>query len=235
MPPHRRPQNADQLAFDLYTKAALNGSMLAKYELGCYYLSPRPPILQADPGKAFDYFKQCVKDVRSDGDNYEDSTPEEDGNPPEAASAAAYYLGKFAADDEKLRQHQQEQQDQPEEQLGDKNHQQLDEHDGDETGDASKSPQHSGCQSTTPDNQLPFTTPLQWCTFGANRGNANCQFELAQMYYEGHGGVDQDYALASYWVDKAFVQGQKDAPGLVGKMQFRGVFVRPPEEEDPEE
>jgi TPR repeat protein len=79
---------------------------------------------------------------------------------------------------------------------------------------------------------LCFTTPLQWWTFGAKHGDRKCQYELANLYYEGQGGVKQDFALASYWLDKSINQGDTDAAALLGKMQHRGVFVPPPESDD---
>jgi TPR repeat protein len=76
---------------------------------------------------------------------------------------------------------------------------------------------------------LGFKTGLEWFTFGSKHGNALCQLGLAQLYYRGLGGVEEDFALASFWVDKSFRQGNVKAAALLGKMQHRGVFVRPPE------
>jgi TPR repeat protein len=81
---------------------------------------------------------------------------------------------------------------------------------------------------------LGFTTPLEWVTFGAKHGDASCQYQLAEWYFEGKGGLDQDYALASEWLDRVFRQNQPMASALLGKMQHRGVFVRPPESEEDE-
>jgi TPR repeat protein len=92
-----------------------------------------------------------------------------------------------------------------------------------------------GSTLSTIKTSLGFTTPLEWFTFGATHGDSDCQYKIAEMYFEGSGGLSQDYALASFWVDKSFTQGNQDAAGLVGKMQHRGVFVRPPSESEEEE
>lgn len=87
-----------------------------------------------------------------------------------------------------------------------------------------------GCKTV-----LGFTTMIEWIAFGAKHGGEICQHLLADCYYEGKHGVKQDYPLASFWVDKSFRQGNQDAAALVGKMQFRRVFVRPPESDEEDE
>lgn len=83
---------------------------------------------------------------------------------------------------------------------------------------------------------LGFATPLEWYTFGAKHGHKECQYEIAKAYYEGSDGLKQDYALASHWLHQCLKQGHHQrGVELLGKMQHRGVFVRPPESDEEDE
>jgi TPR repeat protein len=51
---------------------------------------------------------------------------------------------------------------------------------------------------------------IQWFRIAAELGNAEAQYWLGQLYYEGR-GVSQDYAQAAQWFYKAAEQGHIDA------------------------
>jgi TPR repeat protein len=94
---------------------------------------------------------------------------------------------------------------------------------------------NSGIPHSLINTPLGFTTALEWYTFGAEHGGAECQARLADIYYEGTHGIKQDYALASHWLHQCLKQGHHpDGVSLLGKMQHRGVFVRPPESDEDE-
>ena len=53
----------------------------------------------------------------------------------------------------------------------------------------------------------------------AEQGDANTQFNLGNMYYEGK-GVKQDYAEAVKWYRKAAEQGKANAQFNLGNMYY---------------
>ncbi len=56
---------------------------------------------------------------------------------------------------------------------------------------------------------------------GADRGEAEAQFELGRMYLLGR-GVPQDYALADYWYEKAAGQGFAKGEDGIGALYYYG-------------
>ena len=59
-----------------------------------------------------------------------------------------------------------------------------------------------------------------------SRGNADCQWQVGSMYYNGR-GVDVDYAQALPWLEKAAAQDQPKAVGQLGTMYSDGQGVTP--------
>ena len=59
----------------------------------------------------------------------------------------------------------------------------------------------------------------------AEQGNANTQFNLGNMYYEGK-GVKQDYAEAVKWYRKAAEQGKANAQFYLGVNYYKGQGVK---------
>ena len=51
---------------------------------------------------------------------------------------------------------------------------------------------------------------LKWTRMGAKLGNADAQFKLGTIYYEGK-IVEPDHQLAMYWLKKAYEGGKKAA------------------------
>jgi hypothetical protein len=56
---------------------------------------------------------------------------------------------------------------------------------------------------------------------GADRGDANAEYELGRMYFWGH-GVPQDYAQADYWYQKAADQGFAKGEDGIGALYYYG-------------
>jgi hypothetical protein len=52
----------------------------------------------------------------------------------------------------------------------------------------------------------------------AARGDAQAQFYLGAMYYNGK-GVKQDFSQAKLWLEKAAAQGDAKAKGLLNKLK----------------
>ena len=57
-----------------------------------------------------------------------------------------------------------------------------------------------------------YTEAVKWYKLAAAQGNAEAQFNLGVMYYEGR-GVAQDYVIAHLWLNLAAAQGNKNAEG----------------------
>ena len=76
---------------------------------------------------------------------------------------------------------------------------------------------------------------LAACTAGAEQeqefmtkakaGDAEAQYQLARLYFEGN-GVDQSDKKGAYWVRRAADQGHMLAQGDLGMMYALGVMVR---------
>src|SRR5690625_7723384 len=71
----------------------------------------------------------------------------------------------------------------------------------------------------------PSPTELKIAIKLAEQGNAKVQFSLGVMYYYGD-GVQQDYAKAAEWLEKAAAQDHAGAQFLVGGLDCRGEGVR---------
>jgi TPR repeat protein len=63
------------------------------------------------------------------------------------------------------------------------------------------------------------------CRVGAEQGDANAQYELARLYYQGE-GVPQNYAEAFDWYRKAADRGNAKAQYRVGFMYDWGKGVQ---------
>ena len=59
----------------------------------------------------------------------------------------------------------------------------------------------------------------------ANQGDAEAQFNLGWMYYQGE-GVRQDYAKAFEWYKKVANQGDSNAQFVLGLLYYKGEGVR---------
>src|SRR4051794_11064082 len=66
---------------------------------------------------------------------------------------------------------------------------------------------------------------LKWTRLGAEHGDADFQYELATMYYEGE-GVEQDYAEAVRWFRRAANQSKVDAQRSLAVMYYEGRGVQ---------
>ncbi len=62
-------------------------------------------------------------------------------------------------------------------------------------------------------------------TFEAEQGNSDAQYNLAEMYYHGHGGVPQDKAIALHWYTLSAHQGNTHAQFTLGYMHRHGEGV----------
>ena len=69
-----------------------------------------------------------------------------------------------------------------------------------------------------------YTTAVKEFTKSAEQGNAQAQFSLASMYYNGQ-GVPQDYKQAAKWYTKAAEQGKASAQYILGLMYAAGQGV----------
>jgi hypothetical protein len=58
----------------------------------------------------------------------------------------------------------------------------------------------------------------------AEQGDAERQFNLGMLYYEGH-GVTQDYAMARQWWEQAAAQGNAAAQYNLGVLYKKGQGV----------
>ncbi len=76
-------------------------------------------------------------------------------------------------------------------------------------------------QAVLADDVSDFKETLQ----AAEQGNAEAQFSLGKMYYEGQ-GVRQDYAEAARWYLKAAEQGDPVAQNNLGVAYTKGQGVR---------
>ena len=59
----------------------------------------------------------------------------------------------------------------------------------------------------------------------AQKGDAQAQFDIGNMYYEGE-GVSQDYSEAFKWCSKAAKQGHAKAQNYVGLMYLNAQSVK---------
>ncbi|MDG2286187.1 MAG: tetratricopeptide repeat protein, partial [Alphaproteobacteria bacterium] len=69
-----------------------------------------------------------------------------------------------------------------------------------------------------------FTEAAKWYRKAAEQGNADAQFNLGVMYYNGD-GVTQDYVEAAKWYRKVAEQGDAEAQNKLGFMYRKGEGV----------
>ena len=67
---------------------------------------------------------------------------------------------------------------------------------------------------------------VNWYKKGAEQGDADAQWFLAQMYEDGADGVPQDQLQALDWYRKAAEQGEADAQWSLGRMYAGGAGVK---------
>lgn len=60
----------------------------------------------------------------------------------------------------------------------------------------------------------------------ADKGDEETMYQLGNCYYEGVGGVKQDYASAIYWYEKASKKGNVEANFMLAYCYFYGVGVK---------
>jgi TPR repeat protein len=65
---------------------------------------------------------------------------------------------------------------------------------------------------------------VRWWTLAADQGDADAQHNLALMYYNGQ-GVVQDYKKATHWYTQAAEQGLAEAQNNLGLMYANGRGV----------
>jgi TPR repeat protein len=68
------------------------------------------------------------------------------------------------------------------------------------------------------------TKAARWFRKSAEQGNADAQYRLGDMYYEGK-GVALDPTEAAKWYRKAAEQGDSDAQSMLGHMYLKGNGV----------
>jgi len=56
-----------------------------------------------------------------------------------------------------------------------------------------------------------YKEAVKWYTKAAEQGNAKAQYSLGLMYFNGQGGVPQDYVIAHMYCNLAAMNGDKDA------------------------
>ena len=66
------------------------------------------------------------------------------------------------------------------------------------------------------------TVSLQWYLLAANQGSIAAQIKLAEIYYDGEDGVEEDTKKAHEWYLKAAELGNVFAQYKVGKMCYKG-------------
>ena len=72
---------------------------------------------------------------------------------------------------------------------------------------------------------------LRWYRKAAEQGHPKAQYELAEAYYIGENGVEQDLTQVAHWIMKAAMQGHADAQANIGFYTNNGyVFQRDPVE-----
>ncbi|MEH6565062.1 MAG: tetratricopeptide repeat protein [Halopseudomonas sp.] len=73
------------------------------------------------------------------------------------------------------------------------------------------------------DESLPLA--IDTCISAAEGGDMQAQYELGQLYYSGE-RVEQNYATALQWLERASIQGEPRAQYRLGMMHFQGEGVR---------
>lgn len=63
-----------------------------------------------------------------------------------------------------------------------------------------------------------------WQPYAVN-GDVNAQYQIANIYHEGKGGVEQDYKKALYWYHAAAEQDHPKSLLLIGLMHCKGEGV----------
>jgi TPR repeat protein len=66
-----------------------------------------------------------------------------------------------------------------------------------------------------------YEKAFYWYTRAADHGDAEAQYKLGVMYYQGE-GVKQDYQKAFFWFEKAAVQGNAEVQALLGVLYVTG-------------
>ena len=69
-----------------------------------------------------------------------------------------------------------------------------------------------------------YKEAFKWYTKSAEQGDADAQYNLGNMYYDGQ-GVPQDYKEAVRWYTKSAEQGDADAQSMVGVCYADGLGV----------
>ena len=73
-------------------------------------------------------------------------------------------------------------------------------------------------------NRGDYATALKELRPLAEQGDANAQFNLGVLYYNGE-GVSQDYVQARQWFEKAAAQGYVYAQNSLGVLYYKGQGV----------
>ena len=74
------------------------------------------------------------------------------------------------------------------------------------------------------DNKI-YKEAVKWYRIAADQGNANAQYNLGLMYYNGY-GLTKDYVEAVKWYRKAADQGNAKAQHNLGYMYYNGIGVK---------
>ncbi len=70
-----------------------------------------------------------------------------------------------------------------------------------------------------------YKTALQYWEPYAKDGDDNAQYNIANIYYEGKGGVKQNYKKALYWYQKASEQEHARSQLKIGLMYCKGEGI----------
>ena len=73
-------------------------------------------------------------------------------------------------------------------------------------------------------NSGDFAAAVKWFTLAAEQGDADAQFNLGMVYWDGE-GVSQDIKAAMKWFTLAAEQGDADAQNILGVMYDEGEGV----------
>lgn len=79
------------------------------------------------------------------------------------------------------------------------------------------------------DLEAEYKKAVEWHTKSANQGFAKAQFNLGNMYRNGH-GVKQDSTKAHEWYTKSANQGHAEAQFILGEMYYDGHGVKQDDE-----
>jgi len=70
-----------------------------------------------------------------------------------------------------------------------------------------------------------YPEAVRWFGRAASQGDVGAQVKLADIYYEGHPGVDRNYNAAAQWYQSAATAGNPEAQNRISQMYYDGRGV----------